>query len=101
MKRVSFLLILVIAFSLTGCATYTVEEITQDDSYVGETVRVPGTVTTSLKIDGISGYSLLDENGDAILVSTQDLPAEGKQVTTKGVLKKGPLDLGFYIDSQE
>jgi hypothetical protein len=78
-----------------------VSEITANDDYVGKTVSVAGTVEGTLKIGDISGYTLVDANGDKITVASERLPAEGDKVTVKGILRKGPLGLAYYIDANQ
>jgi len=78
----------------------TVEEITADDNYVDKTVAIRGTVKSSFKLGELSGYTLVDKNEDQILVSTKRLPAEGDNVIAKGILRKGPLGIGYYIEAE-
>jgi len=87
-KKIILLLIILI---LTGC-TKSVSEITNDD-YVGKTVAVRGVAEAPLKIGQLSGYTLVDANGDKILVGSQRLPAEGDKVIARGTLRKG---FGIY-----
>jgi len=97
MKKVLYILCVLVI--LAGC-TQTIEEVTKDDSFVGETVAVRGTVASSLKLGDLSGYTLVDKNNDAILVGSKSLPAEGSTVTAKGTLQKGPLGIGYYITTE-
>lgn len=87
-----FLVLLLFA----GCAK-SVSEITANDDYVGKTVSVTGTAQGVTKIGDLSGYTLVDSNGDKIIVGSQSLPADGDKVTAKGILTKGPLGIGYYI----
>jgi hypothetical protein len=86
-------LILVLVL-LAGCAQ-TVEQVKKEEN-VGKTVSVSGTAQGVIKIGQLSGYTLVDKNGDKIGVSSESLPAEGSAVTAKGVLMKDTL-LGYYI----
>lgn len=97
MRKNIFVLIILLII-LLGC-TKTVDEITSDDSYLNKKVSVKGEVNSPLKIGPLSGYTLVDKNGDKIIVGSERLPAEGDTVTAKGILKKGPLGIGFYIDT--
>ena len=72
-----------------------IEEIKNDDN-VDSIVSARGTVTNTVKIGGLSGYTLIDETG-SIGVSTKNLPNDGDTVTARGKLKKGFL-IGYYID---
>jgi hypothetical protein len=83
---------------LTGCIK-SVNEITANDDYIDKTVTVKGEVKAPLKIGKLSGYTLIDTNGDKIIISSQKLPQENEKVTVKGTLKKGLLGVGFYIET--
>ena len=88
------MILLAVSLLLAGC-TANIADI-KDESHVGKTVVVKGTVENTIKIGKLSGYSLVDSRGDKISVSSASLPEEGKQVTIKGVLMKDTL-LGYYI----
>lgn len=92
------LLLFVVVALLSGCSQ-SIEEVKQD-KYLGEIVSVSGTVESSIKIGSLSGYTLIDSNGDSIGVASEALPAEGDQVTAKGTLMKAPI-LGYYIDVEK
>ena len=83
---------------LTGC-TNSIDEITSTNDYLGKEVAVKGTVEAPLKIGKISGYTLVDVNGDKIIVGSESLPAEGSTVTAKGTLEQGPLGMGYFINT--
>jgi hypothetical protein len=92
MKKIIALIVLMLV--LAGCSQ-TVEQVKKDET-VGKTVSVMGTAQGVIKLGKLSGYTLVDKNGDKIGVSTENLPAEGEAVTAKGVLMKDTL-LGYYI----
>jgi len=107
-KNKSLLTIIIVILVIAAVLVFTffsslktVEEITNDDSYVGESVSVKGTVKSSFKLGELSGYTLTDKNGDDILVGTARLPAEGDNVIAKGILRKGPLGIGYYIEVEK
>jgi hypothetical protein len=99
MNKLLIITLLISLLLLTGCAK-TIEEITANDDYVDTSVSVRGTVEASLKIGELSGYNIVDKNGDKIIVYSTDLPKEGSRVTAKGTLKKGLLGRGYYIDAK-
>ncbi|MBU1112124.1 MAG: hypothetical protein ABIG93_02270 [archaeon] len=80
---------------VVSCTSQTIEDIKNED-HVGKTVAVRGTVENTIKIGQLSGYTLSDNSGETIGVSTEDLPQEGDIVTAKGVLMKDTL-FGYYI----
>jgi len=88
------LIISIISLFLTGCATSTVAEIKNKEN-IGKTVAVSGTAKFPVKIGTISGYTLVDKNGDKIIVATSKVPDAGDKVTAKGELKMGLI--GYYI----
>ncbi|MBN1275440.1 hypothetical protein JXA12_04080 [Candidatus Woesearchaeota archaeon] len=99
-KRLLIITLLAALLLLAGCAK-TVAELTSDDSYVNEKVKVKGEARAPLKIGTISGYALVDKNDDAIIVASERLPIEGERVIAKGTLKQGPLGIGYYIEAEE
>jgi cytochrome c-type biogenesis protein CcmE len=99
MKKILLLLLTISVLFLTAC-TMSVEEV-KNEKFVGESVSVKGTVEGSIKIGDLSGYTIVDDNGDKIAVSSSDLPKDGKEVVARGTLKKGLFGAGFYIDSKD
>jgi hypothetical protein len=93
------LVLLASAFALTGCAQQTIAEL-KTEEMIGEDVRVSGTVQTSLKLGELSGYIIEDESGESIGVSSETLPAEGTEVTVRGVLVRDTI-FGYYIRADE
>lgn len=94
MKYIRIILAILVVLLLAGCYD-TISEI-KSPEYEGQTVTVKGTAEGVIKIGQLSGYTLVDENGDKIGVSTEDLPADGEQLTVKGVLIKDTI-FGYYI----
>ncbi len=94
MKNIAIILAVISLFLFAGCST-SISKI-KDPSYEGKTVTVSGTVENTVKIGQLSGYTLVDSNGDKIAVSTDNLPTEGSKVTVKGTLIKDSL-FGYYI----
>ena len=87
------------ALVLAGCAAQDIDEI-KNEEHVGEKVTVRGSVESPLKIGGISGFTLVDDSGESIRVSSESLPAENDTITVKGTLMKDTL-LGYYIKRDE
>ena len=94
-KRFTILIFTLALIFISGCSQ-SIEEVKKDEN-IGEKVTVRGTVEGTVKIGEISGYTLVDENGDKIGVASKSLPAEGEKITVKGTLVKKPI-LGYYID---
>jgi hypothetical protein len=96
MKKILFTMILLFSLLFIAGCSQTVEEVKKDEN-VGKVVSVKGEVKNTIKLGDLSGYTLVDENGDEIGVVSNSLPAEGETITAKGTLVKAPL-LGYYID---
>ena len=92
MKKIIVLLVLMLV--LAGC-TQTVEQVKKEEN-IGKTVTVAGTAQGVIKIGKLSGYTVVDKNGDKIGVASEALPAEGDAISVKGVLMKDTI-LGYYI----
>ena len=88
------LAVVLLLLFIAGC-TYSIAKIKKPEN-VGKTVLVRGTVENPIKLGQLSGYTLVDRNGDKISVSSETMPKEGSTVTVKGVLIKDTL-LGYYI----
>lgn len=100
MKRKLFYLVMIFtAALLTSCITSSSDiSDVKNDEMVGETVMVSGNVTSSIKLGELSGFIVQDKTGE-IAVSSQSLPAEGEEVTVRGVLLRDSL-IGYYIDAE-
>jgi len=100
MKKI-FALVL-ISLLLFGCTqTTSLEDLDENPAeYAGKEVTVKGTVTNTVKIGKLSGYTLIDEEGHGIRVSSASLPAEGKEVTITGTFIQDSL-FGYYIQVTE
>jgi hypothetical protein len=93
-KTVTIALILMSIILLSACSQ-SIAEIKKEE-YVGKTVKVSGTAENPVKIGKLSGYTVVDTNGDKIVVASSKLPEQGDAVTAKGVLMKDTL-FGYYI----
>jgi hypothetical protein len=91
--------LIVVLLFIAGCAK-PIADVKSDD-YLDKSVTVKGTVEAPVKIGKLSGYTLVDKEGDKIPVASERLPAEGDEVTVKGTVKKGVLGIGYYIDVQD
>lgn len=94
MKKTTLIIFVLVLLTLTAC-TQSIPDVKSED-YVGKTVSVRGTVENTLKIGSLSGYSLVDDEGNKISVSSNELPEEGTKKTVKGVLIRDTI-LGYYI----
>ncbi len=84
---------------LFGCLgeSYTdIKDLNENpDNYVGEDVVLKGNVTKSVRIGKLSGFTLKSEEG-SFPVSSELLPANGKEVVVKGMVMKDAL-FGYYV----
>ncbi|PIN73185.1 hypothetical protein COV20_03055 [Candidatus Woesearchaeota archaeon CG10_big_fil_rev_8_21_14_0_10_45_16] len=94
MKKILFASAIFLLIFITACSQ-SVADIKNEDM-VGQSVKVSGTVENTLKIGSISGYTLVDQHGDKIAVSSGSLPKEGEKITVKGTLIKDTI-FGYYI----
>ncbi len=92
-------LLLIVGLLVVGCATQSIADI-KNENYIGKEVKVQGIVQGSIKIGTISAYSIKDESGESIGVSSPRLPADGDEVTVKGIVMKDTL-FGYYIKPLE
>lgn len=68
----------------------------KSEEYVGESVIVSGTVKNTIKIGDLSGYIIADDT-DSIAVASNELPAEGDEITVSGTLRKNLVM--YYIET--
>ncbi len=98
MRLISILLAFCLLFGCMGLTT--VKEIKDNpEAYLGEQVSVKGTVKDTFKLGKLSGFKLQDGN-HSIMVSSEELPNEGKEVVVKGTVMKEIL-VGYYILAKE
>jgi RNase P/RNase MRP subunit p29 len=88
-------LVFVLCLLLVGCAITDFASL-KKESNVGKTVTVSGEVKNPLKIGSLSGYTLVDEKGNELLISSEVLPKDGARFTVKGELVKDTL-MGYYV----
>ena len=89
----------VAAVFLSGCApTMTIGRINSDPSrFRNQTVRVSGTVTTSMGLQGKGGYQIEDPTGRILVISGRGVPSRGSQVTVTGHVVPGAEVLGTAV----
>jgi len=95
-----FIILAVILFTLmlvgVGCGTTKIHDILENpEKYMGKEFVVQGTVTNTMKIGSLSGFTLVD-GPDKIIVSSKELPPENKSVAVRGTLMKEAL-IGYYL----
>lgn len=95
MKTIKLLATIMLSLLLLAGCTQKISDI-KSTEYVGKTVTVSGVAENPIKLGKISGYTVVDNNGDKVGVSSEDLPSAGDKVTVKGTLMKDTL-LGYYI----
>ncbi len=82
-------------FLLAGCAPMSIGRITADPSrYANRTVKVNGTVTTSVGLLGTGGYQIEDRTGKIFVISQTGVPSSGSRVTVTGRVISGAQILG-------
>ena len=94
MKKIISILIVLSLLFVVGCTT-SIDEVKSED-YIGKTVSVKGEVTNTIKFGELSGYTLEDDTGVSIGISTKELPKEGETITVTGTLMKDTL-FGYYV----
>jgi hypothetical protein len=89
----------VAAMFLSGCApTMTIGRINSDPSrFRNQTVRVTGTVTTSMGLQGKGGYQIEDPTGRILVISGRGVPSRGSRVTVTGHVVPGAEVLGTAV----
>ena len=76
----------------------TIGRITADPSrYQNRTVRVEGTVTTSVGLLGKGGYQIEDSTGRIYVISGSGVPSRGSHVTVTGQVVPGAEVLGTPV----
>ena len=100
-KTIAFAVFSVLLFGCMGIGTTPLEELNKNPlDYEGKEVTVHGTVQNTIKIGQLSGYTLVDEEGHGIRVSSKALPAEGTEITITGIFVRDSL-FGYYIKISE
>ena len=86
------------AVVLAGCAPMTIGRINADPSrFRNQTVRITGTVTTSVGLMGKGGYQIEDRTGKIIVISGSGVPSRGSRVTVTGRVAPGAEVLGTAV----
>lgn len=100
MKEIFAILVLALLFGCLGPQAMSVSELRNSTGdYLGEKVYVKGTVEDAFKLGKLSGFKLTDGNS-SIMVSSEELPKEGSEVTVQGTLMKETL-VGYYVLAKE
>ena len=95
------LLFSLLLFGCMGIGETPIKELKDSpEKYTGQKVTVSGTVENTIKIGSLSGYSLVDKDGNKITVSSKSLPAEGSTKTASGVFMRDSL-FGYYLQATE
>ncbi len=83
---------------LSGCASVKIGRINADPSrYYNRTVRVDGTVVTSVGLLGAGGYQLDDGTGKIYVLSRTGVPSGGSRVQVTGRVSGGAQILGQTV----
>jgi outer membrane lipopolysaccharide assembly protein LptE/RlpB len=99
MKKL-LLILAVLAVFLAGCGTQIKDIKDNPDDYIGETVTVKGVSSASIKIGQLSGFTLTQDDGSKISISSTELPKDDSKIRVKGVVMKDTL-FGVYILAKE
>jgi len=96
MRKFLFVMVVLCLVFLSGCTS--VKDINDDpEKFFGESVTVSGTASGVIKLGQLSGFTL-EQDGEKIIVSSEDLPKEDEKVTVSGVVMKGSwFDKNYYI----
>jgi len=86
---------------LFGCTSITPLKDLNDNpaDFTGQKISVSGTVENPIHLGTLSGYTLVDGN-ESIKVSSQSLPAEGREITVTGTWMRDSL-FGYYLLAEE
>jgi len=96
-KAFAFAVFALLLFGCAGIGTTPIKDLNDaPQKYVGEKVTVSGTVEDTVKLGSLSGYTLVDEEGNSLRVSSASLPEEERQITVSGVFLKDSL-FGYYL----
>ena len=100
-KAFAFAVFALLLFGCAGIGTTPLKDLNDNPKeFAGKEVTVHGTVTNTIKIGSLSGYTLVDEEGHGIRVSSASLPAEGKEITITGIFMQDSL-FGYYVQVPE
>lgn len=96
MKRnLAVLAIVVLSLVLVACETVKISSVVNDPSHwMNKTVRVAGTVTTSMGAVGHGAYQVSDGTGNIWVISSRGVPARGAQVAVEGTVFQGAQFMG-------
>jgi hypothetical protein len=95
MKTISITALAAAALTLAACAPMTSGRIQADPSrYQNRTVKVSGTVVTSVGLLGSGGYQIEDQTGKIYVISQTGVPSKGARVTVTGSVISGAQVLG-------
>jgi hypothetical protein len=98
MNKKLLIIALLVGILLVGGCVKAIKDVKSDD-YLNKDVTVKGTVKNTIKIGELSGYTLVDSNGDQIFIASSGLPTEGSTKRVSGTVKKLPLIGTYYIDT--
>jgi hypothetical protein len=98
MKNILMPTLAVASLALAGCAATTIGRIQADPTrYQNRTVKVSGTVVTSMGLLGTGGYQIEDSTGKIYVISQTGVPSKGSRVTVTGSVMSGAQILGRSI----
>src|SRR5262249_14308547 len=92
------LLVPAAALLLSACGSVKIARINADPSHFrNQTVKVTGTVVTSVGLLNTGGYQLEDDTGKIFVVSRSGVPSRGSHVTVTGTVVSGAEVLGTPV----
>jgi hypothetical protein len=92
MKRVvaGLAAVILLVLVLSGCETAKISSIVNDPSHwQNKTVRVVGTVQTSMGALGHGAYQVSDGTGNIWVITNKGVPSRGAQVAVEGTVFQG------------
>jgi hypothetical protein len=98
MKRIAIPVVVAAAALSIACGSVKIGRITADPSrFRNQTVRVSGSVVTSVGLLGRGGYQLEDETGRIYVISRTGVPSGGSHVIVTGKVTPGAEVLGQSV----
>ena len=94
-RKIAVSALVVLSLILVACETVKISSVVNDPSrWVNKTVRVSGTVTTSMGAVGHGAYQVSDGTGSIWVISSRGVPARGAQVGVEGTVFQGVQFMG-------
>ena len=91
----------IISVFIVGCSEISVRDIKSDpEDYVGKVVTLKGISKNAIKIGSLSGFTLEQEDGSTIQVSSKELPKDDSVVVVKGTVVNDAVFKTYILASK-